>query len=139
MRFLTLASVACAMALGAIFVLESRELTQISGDSTVRTILVLSAPLAGISLTNYSLFSRDLGKTDLLLEILIVGTSYCLFLAISLPYSLSDEANCRVLGFFCDEASLTKPILLSFAMLALLCISLVALVRRVRNLSDTHS
>lgn len=138
-RVLTLASVACAMALGAIFLLESREIARISGESATRTALVLFAPLAGISLTNYSLFSRDQGRTDLLLEVLIIGTSYWLFLAIALPLSLSNETSCRVFGFFCDEASLTKPLLAALAPATLLCISGFALFRRVRNISDTDS
>lgn len=119
------------MAFGAIFVLESRELTRVTGDSNARKILILVAPLAGLSLTNFSMFSRSLGRKDLALELLIVSVSYLFFLTITLPFALKGDPECQALGYFCEETNILVPIVSTVLLLIIFASAVALLMRRI--------
>ncbi|WP_132460329.1 hypothetical protein [Rhodovulum marinum] len=138
-RIVTLFVVACVMALGAIFVLDSSELAKVTGEASTRQVLVLAAPLAGLALTNFSMFSRSSGQKDFVLEILIVSVAYCLFLAITLPFAFRHDSECKLFGYFCEETSLVIPTVSTIALVAVLASAGTLLWRRLQKVFKPHN
>lgn len=106
-RVVVLAMVALVMGIGVVVVKESRELQKLVEPSTARNLLLLSAPLAGLAMTGYTLAGRTFSSGGLLGEIIGLIGSYFLFLAVALPsFSKREVTSVEVCNFwqvFCEE------------------------------------
>jgi len=136
-RILTLLILAAVMSLGAAFILENDEVNRITGESLFRQLLILAAPLAGLSLTNFGMFSKSFGRKDLVLEVLIVAVSYFLFLTIAVPISLWRDSECLILTYVCDETDVVAPIVSGAAIFGILATLSYILVLRIQRVYRT--
>lgn len=128
-RVLVLVIVAFVMGIAVVVVKESGEIAKLFSNTTPRDLLLLTAPLAGLAMTGYSLAGKMLSSGGLLSEVAAVAGAYFAFLATALPSFYKQEretgADCRFWQWFCEETLLVRhqglpPFLLLLALLAIL-------------------
>lgn len=130
---------AIVMGIGVVVIKESGEVEKLIADTTPRDLLLLTAPLAGLAMTGYSLAGKVLSSGGLLSELFAVAGAYCAFLATALPSFFKQEratgADCWFWQWSCEETLLVRhqgltPFLLFLALVAILfALSRASIVR----------
>lgn len=122
-RILVLSILAIAMGVGVVMVKESSEMSKLIEPSLFRDLSLLAAPLAGLALTGFSMKSKTFSSGSLLGEVIALGGSYFIFLAVALPSFLKREVvsanECRFWEIFCSETLTIRDHRISAVFLAL--------------------